>query len=60
MKLKLITSLLCLTLTHFIYAYDEDSTNGPDDQEEVKDVETQDFRDEEINYTLLENGKAEY
>ena len=60
MKLKLITSLLCLTLTHFAYAYDEDSTNGRDDQEEVKDVEMQDFRDdEEIDYSLLESGKAD-
>ena len=60
MKLKLLTSLLCVILSHFVYAYDEDSNGCQEDQEETKDVSMQDFRDnEEIDYSLLGNGKAD-
>ncbi len=60
MKLKLFTSLACLMLSHFVYASGQDSTISLEDQEETKDSPLQDFRDdEEINYLLLETGKAD-
>lgn len=59
MKLKMFALLFCLPIITAVFA-DEEQDNICPPQEDTVAVNSQDFRDdEEIDYTLLQNGSAD-